>query len=170
MDETGNVAAPAPAGPVCKLFEVRPNRALNSRGWVVFFLSIFLLSLSLAVRVLFLGYWLVLPFVLVDMAALAGVFYMLYQRSNIVEQVIVSGDRLEVFHLEKGRNRQWAFPLHWVQVKLESPQHRWYPSRLLIGSHGKWVELASCLTDEERESLVTSIRGSVEETKHNKES
>ena len=121
-------------------------------------------------RVLFLGYWLVLLFVLVDMAALAGVFYMLYQRSNIVEQVVVSGDKLEVFHLEKGHDRHWEFPLHWVQVKLESPQHRWYPSRALIGSHGEWVGLASCLTDEECESLVASIKGSVEETKHNKES
>ena len=168
MDETGSAAAHVK--PVRKLFEVRPNRALDSRGWVIFFFSIFLLSLSLSIRIFVLGYWLVLPFVLVDMGALVLFFLMLYRRSNIVEQVVVSEDKLEIFHLEKGRNKHWEFPLYWAQIKLEPPQYKWYPSRLLIGSHGKWVELASCLTDEERESLVNSIKGTVEKLKHNKES
>lgn len=167
MDDTGS--ATAHVEPVRRLFEIRPNRALNSRGWVIFFCSIFLLSLSLAIRVHILGYWLILPFVLVDMGALASIFYMLYQRSNIVEQVVVGADKLEIFHLEKRRDKHWEFPLHWVQVKLESPEHKWYPSRLLIGSHGRWVEIANCLTDEERVSLMQSISGAVKELKHREE-
>ncbi len=148
-------------------FNIRPNCALTRRGWILAFSGLVLLCLGIAVRLTWMGYWVILSYALLNLAVVALVFRMLYRRSAIMEQVVIDQDEVAVFHVETAHNRDWRFPLHWVRVEIRPARHRWYPGRLLTGSHGKWIEIGAYLTDPERESLCSAITGTINQTRQN---
>lgn len=107
------------------------------------------------------GLWLVAPFMGADLLLLIYAFKVVGDRCRIVERVIIEGDELIIRHEEKHHPRSWTFPLHWVNVDLQANKNPQYQSRLLIGSHGSWVELAAFLTDDERSSLAGAIKTAI---------
>ena len=116
------------------------------------------ICLSIAIRFAVLGYWLILPFAILDIVAVGLVLVMLSRRHGYIEKIRFSGDRLTIRHVQKKNRQTWQFPVHWVRLNLEPPGHHWYPRRLLVGSKGEWVEIGRCLTDTERESLADALQ------------
>lgn len=116
--------------------------------------------MSIAIRFALLGYWMILPFALIDVLAVGLILHMVVRQSAYIEKVRVDGEKVEIQHIPKNSNASWQFPLHWIQVNL-SPKHRWYPHKLLIGSASKWVEIDRCLTDRERITLAQAIGNEV---------
>ena len=55
-----------------------------------------------------------------------------------------------------------SFQRAWVRVKLEDAVVKGHPSRLIIGSHGRNVEIGSCLNEEEKRVLVVQLRRAVQ--------
>lgn len=143
-------------------FLVRPNADFHrsSWKWVVALLAV--VALSIALRFAWLGYWVVLPFAIIDIVAVTLIFLMLVRKSAYVEKIVVSQNDVKVHHIERNKNASWQFSLHWTQIELRAPRHRWYPHRLLLGSKGQWVEIGSCLTDEERQSLADALKQTVQ--------
>lgn len=115
------------------------------------------ITLTLALQ----GMWLVAPFMGADLLLLIYAFRMVGDQCRIVERVIIEDDELIIRHEEKRAPRSWSFPLHWVSVDLQAKQYPQSPSRLLIGSHGNWVELATFLNEEERSSLANAIKTAI---------
>lgn len=107
------------------------------------------------------GLWLVAPFMGADLLLVIYAFKVVGERCRIVERVIIENDELIIRHEEKRAPRSWSFPLHWVSVDLQANQYPQLPSRLLIGSHGSWVELATFLNEEERSSLASAIKTAI---------
>ena len=140
-----------------KEFVIRPNATFNTRSWPWMFGLLALICLSIAIRFAILGYWLILPFALLDIVAVGLILYLLMRRHAYVEKIRFDNDDLVVRHVQKNHRCSWRFPLHWVRVNLQSPEHRWYPYRLLIGSKGQWVEVGQCLTDSEKKSLAKAL-------------
>ncbi len=103
----------------------------------------------------------ILPFALIDVLAVGLILQMVVRQSAYIEKIRVDGEKVEIQHIQKNNNASWQFPLHWIQVNLQSPKHRWYPHKLLIGSAGKWVEIGRCLTDRERITLAQAIGNQV---------
>ena len=52
----------------------------------------------------------------------------------------------------------WSFQAAWAKIRLVQPGHRWYPKRLLIGAHGREVEVGEFLTEEERETAAKTLK------------
>jgi uncharacterized membrane protein len=138
-------------------FNIRPNSACGDRSWRWLFAGLLVISFSVAIRYALLGYWLILPFTILEMGVFGLVIWLILRNSNYVERVIIEEDRVLVQHLQTGKDRSWEFPLYWTQVRLDQPPHQWYPHRLLLGSKGEWVEIGQCLTCEERRSLAAAI-------------
>ncbi len=138
-------------------FVIRPNTAHHRTSWLWPYTLLVVICLGIALRFAWLGYWMILPFALLDMLAVGLVFKLLLDRSDYLEKLRIDERHLQIDHIQKNRNRQWRFPLHWVQVQLTTPDHRWYPRRLQLGYRGEWVEIGQCLTDDERTSLAESL-------------
>ncbi|MXZ80756.1 MAG: DUF2244 domain-containing protein [Gammaproteobacteria bacterium] len=138
-------------------FVIRPNSAFNRRQWPLLYVLLVVVCLGIALRFAVLGYWMILPFAVLDVIAVGLILYLIARGTAYKERVIVTGDQVVVRHVEKNNRRRWAFPVHWVQVRLEPPGHRWYLPRLLLGCKGTWVEIGRCLTGCEREALATAI-------------
>ena len=142
-------------------FVIRPNRSLNARGRNYLLLAVGLVMGLVTLRFLLLGGWMVVPFMFADLIALITAFKIVDQKCCITERVVIREDILTIHHEEEDQPLHWSFPLHWVNVDLRLGQHPSHGSRLLIGSHGKWVELAGFLTNAERESLTLAIKQAI---------
>jgi uncharacterized membrane protein len=144
---------------------IRPNRSLSWQQSLVFFavLSVPLLLVSglLASQ----GYWLVLPFAGIELAALFLCLYLVAHAATRCEVVSV-GDA--VVTVEKGRDRSRCqrrggpeecteFARGWVRVELSKQAAHWYPRRLWLSASGRRVELGAFLVDEEKEQLAAVL-------------
>lgn len=143
-------------------FNIRPNASFPRPGWRWLLLFLLLLSFAIALRLAWLGFWLVLPFTLLELGFLVWIIGLVRRQANYVERIRISGDKVQIAHLQKNHNRKWSFPLYWARVELKSPTHRWYPHKLLVGTSGQWIEIGQCLTDQERTDLAAAIRGEIQ--------
>jgi uncharacterized membrane protein len=139
---------------------IEPNQSLTWRESLIFFAAIALLSLAVALAFSLMGYWPILPFAGLELAALAAAIYVVAQRGRVRHLITITAGTVRV---EKGRVRgrgpsggpeySAEFPRAWVRVDLVAPRRGWYPSRLLIGASGRSVVVGEFLTDEERQEL-----------------
>ena len=140
------------------IYILRPDRSLSWRGNLRFMGLISTVSLSIAGWFAWLGAWFILPFAGLELTALGFALYLVSVRGLDKETVSIEGDKLEIC---KGRWRidsTTCMQRCWVQVRLEPASHAWYPSRLMIGSHGKSTEIGSFLGRVEKERLAREIR------------
>mgnify|MGYP001815591025 FL=1 len=142
-------------------FNIRPNAGYPRPGWRWLMAGLVVVGLGIAIRLTMMGFWLVLPFTLLELALVFYLVRLVQRRGNYVERIRIDGERLSIEHIEPNANRDWWFPLHWVRVDLRAPSHRWYPHRLLLGASGSWVEVGTCLTDDERMSLAEAVEGEI---------
>lgn len=139
-------------------FTIRPNTSYPRRNWGWLLLVLVVTSMTIALRLAWQGFWVILPFTLVELAIVVVLMQLVRRRGSYTEVVRIGDENVEILHQQHGKDRDWIFPLYWTRVDLRSPRHRWYPHRLLIGSSGTWVEVGQCLTEEEREGLVGALR------------
>jgi uncharacterized membrane protein len=128
---------------------------------LVFFLSLVLVSGSVATVLTLQGFWLVLPFAGLELVAVGTGLYVVSRRCYECEVISIAGDAVRV---EKGRNyprERWTFARIWAHAVLEHCPSAWYPSRLLIRSHGRAVEVGRFLNEEERRQLASDLRESL---------
>lgn len=134
-------------------YVVRPNRSLTWAQAAAFFGVCTLVSLGIGVAFHLRGLPLVLPFSGLEMLALGAALYVSVRRGSRLEVISIGADRVTV---ERGYRRPREvqhLPRAWIQVVLESPPSRWYPSRLKLRSHGREVEIGAFLTEDERQAL-----------------
>ncbi len=145
---------------------IRPNRSLSWRQSMIFLgaiaVPLLLVSLVLATR----GFWLVLPFAGMELAALFAAIYVVSHAAQRCEIVSIGES---IVTIEKGRDRgrcpekggpeqRVEFARGWVKVELSASTGRWYPKKLWIGASGRRVEIAEFLVDEEKTKLAAELR------------
>ena len=144
-----------------RTYEIRPNRSLTRRGMLLFFVVVSLAALSVAVRFAMLGAWLVLPFAFLEILVLGCGLYCFEKATDYREVISLSRDELRIRRQARRGDEEWAFQPYWARVVRQPDERKWYPSRLLIRSHGRQVEIGSCLTEGEREQLFIDLEHSL---------
>lgn len=152
------VAAECDAGTADCCVVIRPNRSLSWRGTVTVFCSISLVSLVIALGFSLLGFWLILPFAGLELAVLAAALYLSALRGCAREVISIHGGMIAVQKGIRLPEQTTSFPRGWVQVELARPLHKGYPTRLLLRSHGREVEVGGCLNEAERCRLAEDLR------------
>jgi uncharacterized membrane protein len=135
---------------------VRPNRTLTLRGMTVLFAGLTLVVLTIGIGFTLAGAWPVLPFAGLELALVGAVLYRLFRHADDHEQIIVDRERVTVIRCRGRRERRDEFQRYWTKVTLER-RRGWYPSRLKVGSHGRFVVIAADVNEKERESLSTAL-------------
>ena len=140
---------------------IRPNRSLTRRQLQLAFGGIATSCLGIASVFAVFGMWPILPFAGAEVIAVGIGFYLSAMSGREIEVVSVDSDKVAV---EKRRQRvcqRWELQRTWAQIRLLPPRFRWYPTRLVIRSRGKEVELGGFLTEEERERLAAELRQAI---------
>ncbi len=138
-------------------FVLRPNRSLSWRGVVRFFVATVVVSMTIALGLAFMGYWLVLPFSGLEMVALGTALYVVARRSHVAEVIEVTEEGVQI---ERGCGQpteRRRLSRYWSSVRLEKYGLGGQSSRLLICSHGHAEEVGHFLSESERQDLAVRL-------------
>lgn len=132
---------------------IKPNRSLTwpqTKRLLLLFLCVFL---SVAGYFWHLGAWMVVPFLGIELAVLAGAFYINSLHGARGESIEFDGDRVWL----RTRTGRAGFPRAWLQVRLLRNPVGDRPNRLIVGAHGRFMQIGSFLHDRERERLASMV-------------
>jgi len=114
------------------------------------------LAMTVALGMAWMGFWPVIPFAGLELVALGAALWVSVRGNRYREVVRLQGDAVVVeFGVVGGGVRsRVTLPRAWTRVVLMPGPRRLAPNRLLLAYAAQRVELARCLTDEEREQLA----------------
>ncbi len=139
---------------------IGPNASMSVRQAVWFMAGMCSVSLAIGGFFAVKGFWPILPFAGLELAALAAALTVSLRRNRYREVVDFEDEeiRVEVGEVGRGAGLKVRFTRSGTRVLLESGPYRNSPTRLLLSSQGQQLELGRCLTDEERERLAARMR------------
>lgn len=140
---------------------VKPNKNLSWNQTKLVFLFLALCLTAIACYFLSLGAWLVVPFAGLELLVIGLGLYLQCRHAH-QQQVIQIG--VNNISISDGRKRaqQARFPRAWLKIVQTRDPHGWYPSRLFIGSHGKFIEIGKYLIESERNKLANNLRCAIQ--------
>jgi uncharacterized membrane protein len=142
-------------------FVIKPNSSLSWRGNQFFLACMIVLSSTVAGAFAFQGAWMVLPFAGLEMLLLALALYLCCMRSYRQEVVSIGERQVRVTIGRKAPECACTFERSWAQVILAKAKTRGYPTRLVIRSHGREIEIGTCLVEDERLKLAAALRAAL---------
>ncbi|MBL8201108.1 MAG: DUF2244 domain-containing protein [Chromatiales bacterium] len=139
-------------------FELRPNSSLTPRAAAWFYGSLVAVLLCVAIGCTALGFWPVLPFAGLEAAVLLGAVRWVQRRATAREYIRVDDASVVIEKCRPGRRGDdgrmaYAFQRPWTRIELRRGRPAHWPSRLLLSSRGRSVEIGAFLTDGERQGL-----------------
>lgn len=139
---------------------IGPNASLSGRQAVWVLVSMAVVGFSIAGFFAALGFWMILPFAGLELAALAAALWVSVGRNRYREVLCFERDRLvvELGLLGKGAQSRVVLSRSWTRAMIENGMHRHDPTRLLLTCSGQKLEIGRCLTDQEREHLCQRIK------------
>lgn len=150
------VQAAGAAGQPVRL-RLRPNPPLPLRQQRLFLSVLGCFMGAYAGALAITGFWPVLPFAGLEFAAVAAAMWVTAGRGRRCEVVEVTASRVRVDRSRALGVASIELPSAWVQIRLVPGAVRWYPSRLLLGAHGRWVEIGGFLTENERRAAAREL-------------
>jgi uncharacterized membrane protein len=143
----------APGGAVSVL--VLPHRSLSRAGLIGFLLAQGVAIAVFAVMAAVGGNVFAPGFAILAMWFVALCFKRVWRKSGAGQIVTITPSQLEVAST-RGTQAERFHP-YWTKVRLEQGRQRGWPARLLIGSHGREIEIGAFLNDDERHELARKI-------------
>lgn len=136
--------------------ELRPNRSLDRRQFKLMIAAVAFIFLLMGLRFLFLGAWLILPFMLADIALLVWAMRTSYASAQESEHLRLDENGLELLRL-KGQHpaRRTRIEPLWAQVELETFPDK--SNRLWLRAGQNRYAIGSFLSAPERAELARVI-------------
>jgi uncharacterized membrane protein len=136
---------------------VQPHRSLSWNHSKLLFLFLAFSIGLVGLYFLSIGAWLVLPFTGLEILIIGIAIYCQSLCAHSREII-----QIDATHVRVSDNRtpvtDRCFHKAWLKVIQNRDPKGWYPSRLLIGSHGEYIEIGRNLKEEEREMLANKLR------------
>ena len=134
----------------------KPNSALTPVNKIKVVVLLAMIPMLIGIGFSLIGAWLVLPFVGLEILALAIAFYYINHHEADYESISIDGDSLVVERCTAKQVSQEVINPYWVKVL----QHK-LPNgelHLYLQSHGKEIEVGRYLTREQRELLAEQLK------------
>ena len=131
---------------------------MSPRGLAAVVICLIVVCLAIALSFFSLGLWLVLPFAGLEIFVVGVAVGYTIHRSKDCEVILVDDKHVIVTKSEGSHVSQDKFERYWARVSLELGTTRLQPSRLKIGSHGRFIEIAKDTTNGAREELAVHLK------------
>ena len=115
-------------------------------------------SLAMALGFVAAGVWPVLPYSLLELAALAGAFAWIERRAGDLDRLSLEGDRVVVETRRAGRETRHELPRHWTRLEVDEEGFAAAP-RLVLKCGREAVRFGDAVPASERRALARTIRG-----------
>ena len=150
----------APQNPIIARLVIGPNASLTPKQAAVFMGGMCMVGFGIAGVFALQGFWPVLPFAGLELAALGAALWISLQRNRYREVISFTDTavRIEFGLVGRGAEAVVELPRAWTRVNLATGPYRNSPTRVVFEYCGQRVVIGRCLTDEEHESLAARIR------------
>ncbi len=140
---------------------IGPNASLSVRQALLVLASVSFISLTVAVGFAVLGFWPILPFAGLELAALGAALWVSLRRNRYREVLGFEGGRVRVGFgwMGQGASAEIDWSRSFTRVLLEPGATRNSHNRLYLTSSGQRIAIGRCLTDAAREALHGRIKG-----------
>lgn len=155
-----------PSGRDAEGYIVMPNRAMSWRALVTVYLIIAATTLSIGALFFWQGLTLILPFSGLEVLLLGAGLYITAWRGGLREVILFTDDMILVERGHHGPEEVHRFQRAWAKIVLERSWNSWYPSRLLLRSHGQQIEIGRFLNEQERQGLARLLCSAVNQGLH----
>lgn len=136
---------------------IRPNRSLTKPAALWLCSGLTIGGLALCAGALYVGAWPVLPFVAAELLGIGCVGRLIRLHWRDYERVRIDETTVDIARRSGKQHTRASFQRYWTRVQLER-RGRLHPPRVLIGSHGRRIEVGAALTDEAREVLADDLK------------
>jgi uncharacterized membrane protein len=144
------------AQPIC--WNVKRNCSASPAQLAAVFASIVGVSFLFGVAFAAQGLWLVLPFVGLELLAVAAAFFCYGRRAADFERVILAGSTLSVERAEGATTTRWQCPAAWARVEVEEAGAGGMRRvQVSIVARGERVEVGRHLPAERRTLLAREL-------------
>ena len=141
--------------------EIRPDASVSPRSLVAIVICLSVVCLTIGLGFLSMGLWLVLPFAGLEIFAVGVAVGYTIRRSADCEIISIQDAQVTVTKTNGSKSRQSTFPRYWTRVFLERGPDRHRRDRLVLGSHGRFVEIGACVTDKARDELAAALKQAI---------
>lgn len=163
MTRTAPGEAPGDPVPLVLL----PHRSLTRAGLVAFLVGQSLVAGAYALLAAWRGNVFAPVFAVLELGLVSGCFATAWMASGKGQIITLTPTRLEVAPTSGAEGSH--FHPYWTHVRLESGRWPGWPSRLLVGSHGREVEVGVFLNEDERQALALRLMELLEATKRRRQ-
>jgi uncharacterized membrane protein len=144
-----------------RTFVIAPNQSMSWKELLWAYCAIAGVSLAIAVYFWVQGLTLVLPFSGLELLALGAALYITAWRGGAREVITITVDSVHVETGRTGPQLRHDFQRYWTRVVLRRPWVAWYPSKLLLCSRGREIEVGRFLNEEERRGLAQILQSAI---------
>lgn len=149
-----------PAHPIS--WTVKRNCSASPTQLAAVFASIVGVSFVFGVAFATQGLWLILPFVGIEMIAVAIAFICYGRRAADFERITLSPHQFCIDRVEGSRLLHWEFPAYATRVEVEESGTGWMNRvRVWIVSRGERVEVGRHLPADRRGALAREMRAAL---------
>jgi uncharacterized membrane protein len=152
------------AAPLYMDAEIRPNRSLSERGFIVLIAVVTLANCASAAVFIALGATFVPIFLGVDLLAVVVAFLVSFRAARRIERVQVSASEIRVTHETPRWSRLvWESPTAFTRVRVEKEEERTVALKLALS--GREAEVAAALSPRERADFARALERAIWEAR-----
>jgi uncharacterized membrane protein len=137
---------------------VKRNCSASPRQLALVFASMVLLSLAIGIGFARLGLWLTLPFVGVELIALAVAFICYARHAANFEVIELAGGTLRIEQVCGARHSAWQFRAHGARIEATDAAGGASGARLFVVDRAERIEIGTHLVDRRRRELGSELR------------
>jgi uncharacterized membrane protein len=148
------------ASPLYMDAEIRPNRSLSERGFIVLIGIVTIANCASAAVFLAMGAVFVPFFLGFDVLAVAIAFLVSFSAAKRIERVQVSATEVRVTHeTSKWTRLVWESPTAFTRVRVEKEEERTVALKLALS--GREAEVAAALSPRERADFAKALERAI---------
>jgi uncharacterized membrane protein len=140
--------------------EIRPNRSLSERGFIILIAIVTLANCASAAVFIALGATFVPIFLGIDLIAVIVAFLVSFRAARRVERVQVSASEVRVTHeTPKSSRLVWQSPTAFTRVQVEKEEERTVALKLALS--GREAVVAAALSPRERADFARALEQAI---------
>jgi uncharacterized membrane protein len=143
---------------------LHPHRSLGPKGFLILMLALGGVSFVTGLVFLSIGAWPVMGFFGLDVLLVFLAFKLNYRAARAYELVELTPAALRLTQVApSGRSKEFEFNPYWVRVRFV--EHPDGSNNLRLASHGRELEFARLLNDDERRDFARVLEGALARTR-----